>query len=120
MTDGRLAALERLVSFVVPIADAQAGLKKYSWDSDVLIVLRAQDLARIPDRFQRGELSEGDVAAWAEAIEMREDIGIERDELNDLLFELANPEISMPLTRSRAADMISQIRVLLSRPAKGG
>ncbi|WP_189375993.1 hypothetical protein [Thermomonas carbonis] len=62
-------------------------------------------------RFLAGELSVTDVEDWANAIECREDIGLDQESLMaSVVFELANPLITRPLTRQSATDLVSKLK----------
>jgi len=65
-----------------------------------------------PSRFVLEQLSASEVYLWASTIEHRDDIEIEeasRDVLNELIFELATPEVNRPLTRELARDYIRRL-----------
>lgn len=47
------------------------------------------------------EISIKELNEWANVIEMRDDIGFEDEEVKQLIFELANPEINEELTFAR-------------------
>ncbi len=54
-----------------------------------------------------GGLTAQDVCAWANTLEMREDVGYSADVAEDL-FVLASPEINGALTRQLAQKMITR------------
>lgn len=64
------------------------------------------DALRLLRRYQRHELTAEDCQLWAEALEGRDDVGLEdgfEDMLEQFLFELATPELNKPLTARSAA-----------------
>ena len=89
-------------------------LRAYGWGaSGELVVLTAVDAIRLLERFLRGELTARQVEHWAELLEMRDDVAYEErwsNELRQLLFVLANPEVNETITPSLA---IRLRRVLL-------
>lgn len=95
-------------------ADIAAQLAVFGWDSDTeLVSLNRSDALAIMERYLCDETSAGAVREWADAVEGREDIGYERgaeEVLGDLVFELANPEITRALTREVALNWTSRLR----------
>ena len=104
----RVAALEDLVSLRVPPAEAQRRLRAFGWDSDdELVTLTRRDLLRLLDEYLLGNLTNDDVEHWANAVEGRDDIGFEEEleaVLKDMVFQLAAPEITAPLTPAAALE----------------
>jgi hypothetical protein len=101
----RKDALRRLVIFATPVESARAELAGFGWDSDdELVSLTRADALRVLRRYADGTLSADTVAEWAETIEGRDDVGREpgfEQQLNDFLFEFANPDLAGPLTPER-------------------
>jgi hypothetical protein len=96
----RREILRKLVTLESPRAE----LAGFAWDSEELVSLTRADALRVLRRYVDGTLSLVAVTRWAEAIEVRDDIGREagfEQPLNDFLFELANPELDGPLAPER-------------------
>jgi hypothetical protein len=104
----RVAALQDLVLLRVPPADAQRRLRAFVWDSnDALVTLTVEDLLRLLDEYLRGNLTNGDVEQWANAVEGRDDVGFEENReavIKEMVFQLATPEITAPLTPAAALE----------------
>jgi hypothetical protein len=98
----RVEALRNLISLNMPVEQAEAALAEFGWDSDDdLDTLTRVDATQILRRYRAGELTRADCQRWAQALEGREDLGFEdgwEDTLKELLFEIATPELSEPLT----------------------
>ncbi|HEX7492002.1 MAG TPA: hypothetical protein VF337_09905 [Candidatus Limnocylindrales bacterium] len=99
--------LRDLVSLAGPVAPLEAELREFGWDSDEpLVVLTAADAIGALDRFIRDEVTASEIAAWAEALEARDDVGFEpasESTLKDLIFTgLSHPELNGELTRDSA------------------
>lgn len=96
--------------------DLAERLRAFGWDSDEeLVVLTRADAIGVLRRFQAGGFSAEDVEQWADAIEGRDDIGFEphaQSLLGELLFELANPALTEPLTPELAAAWIDRLSQL--------
>jgi hypothetical protein len=82
----------------------------FAWDSDEeLVTLTRAHVGSVLERYVRSELSRDEVGAWAEAIEGRDDIGLEaghRDLLKSILFELANAPIKRRLSPLLARKLV--------------
>ena len=62
-------------------------LSHYSWDSDnPLYVVSAQDIYKVLDILD-AEMLEN----WANALESREDLDFESEEIQEMIHEIANP-----------------------------
>lgn len=109
----RKVTLEGLIRGDLPVPEARVRLGRFPWDSDTeLVTLTRHDLVRIIDRYLSGGIDGGDVEQWAEAIEGRDDVGYEAsvaDRLRQVVFELANPDLAVPLGPLRAAELKAEI-----------
>ncbi|MCB9877501.1 MAG: hypothetical protein H6835_07870 [Planctomycetes bacterium] len=107
MTD-RTQALRDLIECRPPVAAAAARVAEFPFASDrELIHLTPDHLVAVLHRFIRGELTSHDVETWADALELREDVGCP-PELGDALFVLSSPEINGLLTTTLATEMITR------------
>jgi hypothetical protein len=108
----RRSILRDLVQLSRPLDDILDDLQRFPWDSEVeFVALTAGNISSILRRYRDGELSAETVEAWADAIELRDDIACDPDAVaGKILFELANPLINEPLTRRRALDLLALCR----------
>jgi hypothetical protein len=115
IVEERRRALEALLNAELPIEHLKANLTKYSWDSNVdLATLVADHVANVLSRFIGGRMAAADVEDWANAVEGRDDVGFDRKnelELRELIYELANPLLTHPLTEERARQLLQMIRI---------
>ena len=111
MTDTRASHLAELLHFSRPIAEVARDLAVFGWDSEEdLITLEPVHALSVLSRFLASDLSVTDVEDWANAVECREDIGLDPEGLMAaVVFELANPLITRPLTRQSATDLMSKL-----------
>lgn len=72
-----------------------------------LVTLLTADLRAVLERYANGELSDRDVENWANLVEGREDIQVEEND-KEVLFELANPELTQQLSRARALEILGK------------
>jgi hypothetical protein len=104
----RRDTLEDLIRLRKPIDDAIQAVRELPWDSEAeLVTLTRDEARRLLDSFTSGVVTANACGAWANAIEVRDDIGLEEgaeDVLKDFLFELATPEITRALTRETAEE----------------
>jgi len=102
----RKRVLQDLVMRRRPVSEALLRLETFPWDSETeLVTLTRADALRLLDEYLRGELTSDSCEEWADAIEVRDDIGMEEgfdDLLKSFIFELANPAINERLTQSKA------------------
>jgi hypothetical protein len=111
--DERTEAVLDLVELRVPVDQAIEALKSFDWDHQAdLAVLTTADARRGLDAFLDGRLDPVALERWADAIESREDVGVDPDsseELTRLIFELANPLICRPLDHSVAEEWLARL-----------
>lgn len=85
-----------------------------SWDADEeVVILHPEHVIEVLKRFQGGRLRAEDVERWANAIEGRDDIGVEvasRVVLNEAIFDLANPKLQGALTREVAEQWVERLQ----------
>lgn len=96
-----------------PLADLRAELASFPWDTEApLFTLHSDHVIAILERYLRGELSAAEVEAWAEILEVREDVGYANDEqkVRSAIFLLANPSLDGTLTPDRARALLEAIR----------
>jgi len=95
----RTDVLRELVRLARPLEGVRAELGQHPWDSPApLVILEAEDIIRILDRFLSHELSMERVEDWANAVEMRDDIEYGNDLVKEAIFDLANPVLQGALT----------------------
>jgi hypothetical protein len=106
----RSELLSQLIECSVPVPQAIAALSAQSWDAcDDLVQLVRRHCEHVLELFVRGDLTTVEVEAWANAIECREDIGVELS-AGGVLHELANPLLIQPLTTARAQFLLSGLQ----------
>ena len=110
----RASVLRDLVEFRVPVAQAAAAMAMFPWDSErELVTFTRADGLRAIARLARGVATGADLRAWAEALEGRDDVGLEpgaEGVLKDFLFALATPELEGELTPEAAANWETALR----------
>jgi hypothetical protein len=116
----RHLALKDLVEFGKSIDDLRSSLAAFEWDfKDIPLTMNGSHFRSVIERYMKGELSAQHVEDWANLIEGREDISFRSNNaetLRQILYELANPELTEKLSLRRAGEMIA----LLNKHAKLG
>ena len=96
----RREAICDLIQLRRPLNESLVRLAAYVWSSqEDLATVKARDIAHALDEFRAGRIGADELAAWAEEVQGREDIGVdfsERDFIADALFQLSTPEICGP------------------------
>ena len=109
----RITFLEGLLNFSSPLDQILKHIRALPWDSDEeLVLLDLSHIRVVLQKYLLSELTGHDVEIWANAIEGREDIGIKeegRDLLQELLFEMANPDLTQQFTFRRAKELLQVI-----------
>ena len=102
-----------LVEARLPLGPVCEELAQYPWDADEpLVTLTATHLESVLHRYLHNDLTAADVCDWANAIEMRDDIGFQAADaasLSRAIALLANPDLDGALTPDRARALISSV-----------
>ncbi len=107
----RRTALQDLVLLTSPLSAVHHTLEDFAGNSPDVWVLDKQHVLSILRRFEQYDITSADVEAWANAIELRNDIDYDRETaVWDVLYELANPTLTEPLTRERADVLASVLK----------
>ena len=73
-------------------------------------MLTRAEVARTLEAYIAGQISDDDLAGWAELSDINETVDLEDDELLPAsLFELSSPEINNRASASRARELIKQL-----------
>lgn len=92
------------------IGDLVARVGVLPWDSnDELVFLQSSHICNALCLFMSGAITAGEVQSWANALECREDIGFSPN-CEAVLFELANPVLTQPLSIASASHWLSLLQ----------
>jgi ribosomal protein L15 len=110
----RAEILQELARFEKPQEPLlrELGSFGFNWTEEPLLVLKKDHLLSVIDRFLRGEIRSAQLQQWAEAFEVREDVGFderEEEQIKDVFFRLATPEINEPLTHQTVRRMKDEL-----------
>jgi hypothetical protein len=109
-TNSRQAVLNSLLAYDRPADVLRMALGQYEWGCpEPLVVLTRERVVSVLQRFLRGELSADAVEAWADLVELREDIDLPDEQVVDAIFVLANPTINSALDNQSANRLIASM-----------
>lgn len=110
MVSEREQQLMSLVALSVPLEEARRIAATWGSSSDDMPVLTRSNIESVIRRYLSRELSSLDVEAWADLVEMRDDVDYEeenREWIIDALNVLSNPSINGPLTPDLAKEILA-------------
>jgi hypothetical protein len=106
----RIEILKDLICLKGNITDLKNELAQFPWDvEEPLIQITKIDFKSVLTRSLSNEISFDILEDWADLIECRDDLSFENDELQEIIFELANPIINGFITKERIAQIISDL-----------
>ena len=108
--NSRRAVLNSLLAYDRPADVLRMALGQYERDCpQPLVVLTRERVVSVLQRFLRGELSAEAVEAWADLVELRDDIDLTDEQVMDAIFVLANPMINGALDNQSANGLIASM-----------
>jgi hypothetical protein len=103
--------LTDLVFFKSDLSELQNELSRYSWDvEEPTLIISKHDFSNVLKRCIGSEINFKDLVSWANLIECRDDLDFEIEELQEIVFELANPEINGEITKERLQEIINELQ----------
>ena len=111
----RVQLLHRLLSMDGPVTKINNQLAEFGWDSEEeFVVLEGKYISIVLEKYLENAVSGDDVGHWANSIECREDIGRpeskpNREVIDSVIYELANPNLTQALSRNRAHELLSKL-----------
>ncbi|MDR7253455.1 hypothetical protein J2X46_002445 [Nocardioides sp. BE266] len=109
----RQQALEDLVEHRVSARESQARLAGFPWDEEELLDLEVRHVSAVLTRFVDGEIDAAEVTEWADAVDLRDDLGREpglETPINDALFALSSPELQGEDLEATARRVLAELR----------
>lgn len=104
----RKEILRDLVLLEGSVEVLQKELSQYSWDIEKPILkINVEDFSDVLKRSINNEIDFETLTNWANALECRDDLDFENEEIQEIIFELANPEINGEITKERLIEIIT-------------
>lgn len=103
----RKETLLSLIWYKTNLNEIREDLKKYKWDSkDELVIVDRIIIDAIMKRYIDMEISQENLIDRANIIEWRDDIGFSSDEIQELIFTIANPVLNGDFSLEMAKELI--------------
>lgn len=103
-------ALKRFINLEIPLWYLKATFDRFPKDDELIVLITKLDITSVLTHFVEDKIQLLALNEWAEIIECRKDIRYDasyEEQLKEIIFELANPDIFSPLTKERALNWIS-------------
>jgi len=99
--------LTDLISFKKSLNQLNNELSKYPWDvEEPILVITKVDFYNILEKCIKEEITHDELEYWANIIECRDDLDFEEEVLQEIIFELANPEINGKISIEKLKEII--------------
>ncbi|MFH0895097.1 MAG: hypothetical protein V2A54_11745 [Bacteroidota bacterium] len=103
----RLVILKDLVCMQGNLEGLNIELAAYPWDcEELLLQVNKADVVSVLKRCLSDEIDFEELENWTNAIECRDDLNFENDDLHEIVFELANPAINGEITKERIIQIV--------------
>ena len=120
--EARRTLLGELIDLKRPAAEIARDLAHFPWDSDELVELTSDDVLRVLRAYLAGSITGEELAAWADVLEVRDDIGLagpDPDFLREFLADASTPTGLRPVTPAWALDWLHLVlRAEAGRPLR--
>ena len=114
MKPNRSKVLDDLLNLKRPLLEIQKDLAQLEWDSnDKICVFDEKKLANILNEYINNNISEQNLELWANMIECREDIQIDKRQeklIKHIIFTLANPYLEGEISKLSIEDFLKQLQ----------
>lgn len=106
----RKEILKDLVLLQGSIEALEKELSQYPWDIEKpLLKISVKDFTYVLKRCLNDEVNFETIINWANTIECRYDLEFAKKEMQEVIFELANPEINGEVTKERLIEIITEL-----------
>lgn len=111
MIRGRASILTDVIQIKSDLNRLKTELNYYPWDSnEPLVTVSKEDLTQVFSRAISGEISFVQLEDWANILEARDDIEFEDSQMENLIFELANPYLNGEINKTRLEEIVDELR----------
>jgi hypothetical protein len=102
--------LTDLICFNGNLTELQSELSQYSWDvEEPTLIISKADFSNVIRKCVDEKIIFDELENWANAIECRDDLAFEVEEMQEIIFELASPEINGEITKQRLQEIINEL-----------
>jgi hypothetical protein len=108
----RKSLITDLFFFNRDLIELKNDLTFYEWDSEqALLTIDKKKLYIIITKFISKSFTYHQIEEWANMIECRDDIDFETEKLQQIIFELANPEINGEITKEKLLSILENLKL---------
>jgi hypothetical protein len=113
MSADRKELLERFLAFEKPLEPILAELRTFPFDCDVpFVAVEPAHIIAALRRYAADKLTAEEIESWADRLEMHDDV--DASSVREVIWELANPLLTAPLTVKRAEELIRELQTLVT------
>ncbi len=106
----RTDILNDLVSFNKSLSSLRNELSQYSWDTEgSYLVITKKHFLKVLKKCLEQQITLQDLENWSNLIECRDDLDFENEELQEIVFEFASPEINGEITKERLQEIVTDL-----------
>lgn len=110
MIRDRASILTNVIQIKSDLNRLKTELDYYPWDSnELLVTISKEDFAQVFSRAISGEVTFTQLEDWANILEGRDDIDFEVSQMEDLIFELANPYLNGEINKARLEEIVNEL-----------
>jgi hypothetical protein len=103
----RKEILTDLILYKKELGTIQKELSIFAWYSNTpLVILNTTEIKEVFDNYLNENISNEELDDWANAIEMREDIGFGSDKIKEIIFNIANPILTESISKQKIEQYI--------------
>lgn len=112
MKRNRKEILKDIIQLNGELDDLQIEILQYSWDTEEpILIINKNDIEHILKKCIDGVIDVKLVEDWANFIECRDDLDFEESNLQNIIFELANPYLHGEITKNVLKEMIKKLNL---------
>jgi hypothetical protein len=106
----RIDILKDLVFYNGDLSVLKKELSQYSWDAEKpYLVITKPQLLKVLIKCIDQIITFQNLEDWADAIECRDDLDFESEEIQEIIFELSSPEINGEITKERLQEIVNDL-----------
>jgi hypothetical protein len=106
----RIDILKDLVSYTKDLSALKRELSYYSWDTEKsYLTITKHQLLNVLMKCIDQTITFQNLEDWADAIECRDDLDFENEEIQEIIFELSSPEINGKITKNRLNEIVNNL-----------
>lgn len=106
----RIDILEDLASFNGELPTLKSELSHYSWDTEeTYLTITKVQFSIVLTKCINQTITFQDLEDWADAIESRDDLDFENEEMQEIVFRFSSPEINGEITKEQLQEIVTNL-----------